>query len=164
MKKIILTEKQTDNLVKQVVEQSMYQDPDIHNVEIRKCSFYYNGLRYKGQEVEDVNLGWKFELKYRVDVEWRSYGIKGISVYDFRGPDMLDLTITYYSPEDPEGMGDTLDETIEIPVNWESAVITEEDDELGYYGVDSEDVEVQLINDQQGNILVKSIRLLIKHL
>jgi hypothetical protein len=171
MKKVIITEEQASKLVKQVTNEQtrsihdlIHSDPDIHTVEIRKCNFYYHNLKYKGQEIDDVNLGWKFDLKYRVDVEWRSYGIKGISVYDFRGPDKMDLTISYYSPEDPENMGDTIDETIELPVNWDAVVVTEEDDELGYYGVDNNDVEVHLINDQQGNIIIKSIRLLIKHL
>lgn len=163
MKKLVLTEKQSEKLAKMVSEQSrslydlMNRDPNIHSIQVRDCYFHHRNLTYKGQNVEDITLGWKFNIQYRIDVEWREYGIKGISVYGFQGPKEMDITLSYYpNTNNPDNI-DPVEQTLQLPVNWD-AVETHQDENLGFFGVDDE-IQIDLVNDQQGNIVIDTIHL-----
>jgi hypothetical protein len=167
MKKVVLTEQQTDKLMKKVVNEQnslhelIHSDPDIHFIEVRICDFSHHRVTFKGKEIIDVSLGWKFKIEYRVEPEYRKYGIKTISVYGIRGPKEIDVNIEYYGRQsDPESLNNDseVEETIKLPLNWDEMVIEHNDESLPYFGVDDE-VDIELANDAQGNLIVKAINI-----
>lgn len=153
MKKIVLTEQQTKKLMDHIINEQSRNDE--RNSIFATCDFGYHGVTYKGGEIADISKV-NFTLSYIVDIEWREYGIKGIYVGGFNGPSHIELEISYYPANDPDG--DFIDETITIPIDWQSQVVTNNDNELGYFGID-QDIEIILTNDQEGNVIVKSIEI-----
>jgi len=147
MKKIVLGESQVDKLMSKLVSEQ-YAGSDRYSQEVR-CSFEYHKKTYKGNEIDWIADG-RFNLSFRIDMEARSYGIKGISVYDFQGPEEIEILVTYY----PEGSEDPIDEEILIRPDW-SKVNTDEAD-IGWIGID-QDIEMDLINDESGNLIAGDI-------
>ncbi|OQC44327.1 MAG: hypothetical protein BWX59_01986 [Bacteroidetes bacterium ADurb.Bin028] len=153
MKKVILTESQTKTLMDNIIKEQTINDRT--NLVYATGDFGYIGTTFKGGEIADISKI-NFELSYIVDIEWRKYGIKGIYVTNIKGPSHIELEISYYPANDPDG--DFIEENITIPIDWNSQVITNETDDLGYFGVDS-DIEINLTNDNNGNIIVKNIEI-----
>lgn len=152
MKKIILTESQTKKLMKKVINER-YLDDERNHMTVN-CDFGYHGVTYKGGEIDDIGKI-AFDVSYEIDMEWRSYGIKGISVGQFQGPKYVELEITYF-PAGTNPNDDSIEEIITLPLDWTNLVNTNNNEELGYFGMD-DDLDIILANDQQGNIIVKSI-------
>lgn len=166
MKKIVLTQEQTDKLINKIINEQTQFDPNIHSVEIKKCEFNYNNVIYKGKEINDIALSYRFNIQYRVEPEYRKYGIKTISVYAINGPSEIDVDIDYYGrTPDPENLSDDgeVQETIKFPIDWDKMVIIKEDESLPYFGVNDQDVEIELNNDQEGNLVIKNIILYVKN-
>lgn len=147
MKKIIVTEEQSKKLVSKMLSEQ-YRDNDRYSQKV-KVDFDYYKLMYKGQEVDWIPSDQEITVSYRIDLEYREYGIKSISVYDFAGPESIDVPITYY----PEGSEDSEDDYVEIRLDWDG-VETEEAD-LGYIGIDGV-IQIALENDETGNIVNRS--------
>jgi len=148
MKKIILTEEQSKKLMDKIISEQ-YADNDRYSQEVR-CSFGYHKKTFKGYDIDWIDDG-RFNLSFRIDMEARSYGIKGISVYDFQGPEEIDIIVTYY----PEGQDDdSIDEEMIIRPDW-SNVNTDEAD-IGWIGID-QDIEMDLTNDESGNLIAAGI-------
>lgn len=153
MKKIILTEQQTKKLMGHIINEQSVNDHK--NSIFATCDFGYHGVTYKGGEIADISKV-NFELSYIVDIEWRKYGIKGIYVGGFNGPSHIELEISYYPTNDPNA--DFIEDTVIIPIDWQSQVVTNNNDNIGYFGID-QDIDIILDNDQEGNIIVKTIEI-----
>lgn len=144
MKKIIVTEEQSKKLVDKIIsEQYAGSDRFSQNV---KIEFDYHNLTYKGQEVDWIPSNYQIRVSFRIDLEYREYGIKTISVYDFQGPEEIEVPVTYY----PEGSEDSIDEDVLIKLDW-SNVQTEETD-IGWIGI-GDTIQVELSNDEDGNLV-----------
>ena len=158
MKKIVLTTEQLNKVTEYVSNEDL--NPSEINEAINdnrydmKCKIDFNyssDLKFKGQEIEDIGYGLEYTLSFVIDQEHRKYGIKGISVYDVQGPEELDVEVVFY----PEGSDDPVDEYIQIKVDWDSTNYEHESPQ-GMIGIDR-DVEMELVNDSEGNIIVKEI-------
>ena len=161
MKKIVLTTEQMEK-VSQYVSNEGSESTEINEsldngrYEMKcKIDFNYSSdLKYKGQEIEDIGYGLEYTLNFLIEQEHRSWGIKNVSVYDVQGPEDLDVEVVYY----PEGSEDPKEEYITIKVDWDSTNY-ESEEPKGMIGID-EDVEMELVNDSEGNIIVKEIRII----
>jgi hypothetical protein len=148
---IILTESQIEMIEKQVIKES--HSPKFE--ERIKFDVDYYDLIYKGKKIDWVEKP-EFDVTFLIDMEYRRYGIKSISVYGFSGPDSIELEIT-------SEIDDADPETIVLPLRWndDNFVQTEEGSEMGWIGVDNEAV-ISLANDANGNLYVDFITFTIK--
>ena len=82
MKKIIVKESQLVNITEKVIKEQFADDPNAFTTEIKDVDFY--GLEkyfpeYKGRDMDISYLD--CSVKWRLDLDIRSWGIKDISVY-----------------------------------------------------------------------------------
>jgi len=156
MKKIILTEEQSKKLVDRLINEQSRSWRDLLNDDGRMhvevdCSFYYHRATFKGGEIDSVSNN-KMSVSFLLEPEWRSYGIKSISVYDIKGPEAVELWIEYFV----EGKEDPEETTFDLKLDWENMLQTEDDESLGWFGI-SDDIEIELGNDPQGGLIATSI-------
>ena len=144
MKKIVITESQYKKIGKLISEQ--HDNRYDREVEVTIEAY---GVTYKGQEINDVTSG-DVRLSYLIEQEHRSWGIKGISLYDIKGPEILEIVVDYYTDED-----NTADETIQLPIDW-SNVETENEEGQGVVTIGNE-ITISLVNDTNGNIVIESV-------
>lgn len=99
---------------------------------------------------EDIDWAVCSDMKvsYLIEMEHRSWGIKGISLYSIQGPSEIELTIT------PQ-VEDADDIDITVQLNWEN-VEEETQEGEGVITIGNE-IELSLGNDESGNIIVTSI-------
>ncbi|MDA8940796.1 hypothetical protein N9H34_01535 [bacterium] len=172
MKKIVLTTEQMDKISEYVSTEETTQgeineglNDDRYEMKCKIDFNYASDLKFKGQEIEDIGYGLEYTLSFRIDQEHRSWGIKSMSVYDVQGPEELDVEVKYYSSTERDtgsAWGDDTDygpllkeEYIKLKVDWDSTDYQNEEPK-GMIGID-EDVEMELVNDSEGNIIVKEI-------
>jgi hypothetical protein len=91
------------------------------------------------------------KLSYAIDIEAREWGIKGISLYAIEGLSEIELEVSYY----PNGSDDPKQTMVTIPLNWSGANI-EEESGMGVITV-GEEIEVQLSNNEKGELIVSEI-------
>jgi hypothetical protein len=159
MKKIVLTTEQMDKINEYVSSEGETKElnESLNNERYEmKCEIDFNyrsDLMYKGQEIEDIeNL--EYNVNYLIESEHRSWGIKSISVYDVQGPEELELYIQYY----PEGSDDITEVTVPLKIDWDAADYDHEDPR-GIIGIDK-NIEIELVNDSDGNIVAQSINII----
>jgi len=148
---IILRESKIEMIEKQVIKES--HSPKFE--EQIKFDVDYYDLIYKGKKINWVEKP-EFDVTFLIDMEYRRYGIKSISVYGFSGPDSIELEIT-------SQIDDADPETIVLPLRWndDNFVQTEEGSEMGWIGIDNEAV-ISLANDANGDLYVDFITFTIK--
>lgn len=160
MKKIILTTEQlskiSDYVSNEVVEDVELGEtitPTSDNSYEQECEFdlTYHGVTYKGMEIDDIEIS-SVNVNFNIDMEIRSWGIKGVYVHSVRGPEEVEMLIRYY----PEGSDfDHTEVEVPLKINWDSC--NEEDSDIGgYIGIDQE-IELELQNDDNGDIVVKDL-------
>jgi hypothetical protein len=115
-----------------------------------KVDLDHAGLSFLGNQVDDIITN-NINVTFDIDMDGREWGIKGISVYNVKGPSELDLTVTYY----PQGSDDNVDEDVTVALNWDD-VEFEEMDNLGYIGI-GRDIIISLKNDENGSFMVDKI-------
>ena len=153
MGKIILTEKQIQEITKSIAQEEirMNEENESNRRYSMKCNVdveYYDKT-YKGAEINHI-IASDIELTYDIDIEARSWGIKNISLYDIQGPSEIELEVHYY----PNG-DDSETETITIPLNWDNVEIEEEEGQ-GVITV-SKDVTLTMENDENGGLICNQI-------
>jgi hypothetical protein len=154
MGKIILTEKQIKEITKAIAQEEiqMIEENESNSRYAMRCNVqaeYYGGKTYKGGKINDITTS-DIELTYDIDIEARSWGIKGISLYDIQGPSEIELEVDYY----PNG-DDSETETITIPLNWDNIEIEEEEGQ-GVVTI-NKDITLTLENDENGNLICNQI-------
>ena len=105
-----------------------------------------------GAKINGEDIDWAvcsdMKVSYLIEMEHRSWGIKGISLYSIQGPSEIELTIT------PQ-VEDADDIDITVQLNWEN-VEEETQEGEGVITIGNE-IELSLGNDESGNIIVTSI-------
>lgn len=105
-----------------------------------------------GAKINGNDIDWAvcsdMKVTYLIEMEHRSWGIKGISLYSIQGPSEIELTIT------PQ-VEDADDIEITVPLNWEN-VEEETQEGEGVITIGNE-IELNLGNDESGNVIVTSI-------
>lgn len=145
MKKIVLTENQLNMVKKHISESSVGNER--YGREVSVYVETYNA-KINGEDI-DWAVCSNMKVTYLIEMEHRSWGIKGISLYSIQGPSEIELTIT---PQVEDGE----DVEIRVPLNWENV---EEDTQEGE-GVITIGDEISLVlgNDENGNIMVDTIQ------
>lgn len=140
MKKIILTEEQYQKL-NQVVNEEIINNRYHREV---KVDVYYRG---KIRELIDDIVAQNITLTYLIELEYRHWGIKDISLYDIKGPSEIELEVSYYQSEDDV---DPQTKVVTLPLNWEMA---KKDEETGM-GVISVSDEISIyVTENENNDL-----------
>ena len=148
MKKIIITESQSKKIMGKILSEQLAPE-ERYSQEVN-CSFGYHKLTYKGQEIDwipDV----KFRVSFTIYVDAREYGIKDIGVMNIRGPEAIDVMVSYY----PEGTEDPVEEDVVINLNWDDVKV-EHDADIGWIGIDH-DIEMDLDQTPDGGLICGGI-------
>lgn len=148
--KVILTEGQIERL-KNVLKEGV---DNKYNREIM-VDFNYYRAKYKGLEINDV-ASIKVRLSFDINIEARSWGIKDISISGIRGPESVDVEISYYNENDEEFF-----DSYVIQLNWDSLVTENVRSGLITIG---DVMDVTLGNDVDGRLIVTKMELPIYNL
>lgn len=146
--KLKITESQLKK-IKKTIKEGINSDEDKYKKDV-KFSFYYDkNLTFKGLPVNDVtNI--EGTVYFDIYMEYKSWGVKVDGVYNVKGYDTIEIEIETY---------DGNMETYELNMNWEDKVklnSNELSQNSKLITID-EDVNVYLINDNEGNIVVDYI-------
>jgi hypothetical protein len=144
MKNIVLTENQLNAVKKHISESAVGNERYGRDVSVSVSTY---GAKINGEDI-DWAVCSDMKVTYLIEMEHRSWGIKGISLYSIQGPSEVELTIT---PQVEDGE----DIEITVPLNWEN-VEEETQEGEGVITIGNE-IELTLGNDESGNIVVSSI-------
>ena len=144
MMKITLTEQQVDMIQNHINE----QNEERYRV-ILPVSVYAPRVTYMGNEINYISSS-KIPITFDIDLEIRSWGIKTANIYAIKGDEQIEFEISYYNDNDDEQ-----DEQIRIPVDWNNVVI-KKNETSGSITI-TDPIEIELMNEESGNILIKSI-------
>jgi hypothetical protein len=114
----------------------------------RKLTFNSKAT-YNGMEISNISDE-TIKITYDIDLEVRHWGIKGIIVYNVKGPSDITIDIETYNVNDEA-------ETNSIPLklDWDNVEYVSYQDE-GVITV-SDEIEVFLTNNNNGDIIVEKI-------
>ncbi len=144
MKKIVLTENQLNMVKKRITEGAVGNERYGREVSVDVRTY---GAKINGEEIDWATC-YSIQVSYLIEMEHRSWGIKGISLYSIQGPSEVELTIT---PRTEDGE----DIEITVPLNWDN-VEEETQEGEGVITIGNE-IEIYLGNDESGNLIVSSI-------
>jgi hypothetical protein len=144
MKKIVLTENQLNMVKKRITEGAVGNERYGREVSVDVRTY---GAKINGEEIDWATCS-SIKVSYLIEMEHRSWGIKGISLYSIQGPSEVELTIT---PRTEDGE----DIEITVPLNWDN-VEEETQEGEGVITIGNE-IEINLGNDESGNLIVSSI-------
>jgi hypothetical protein len=144
MRKIILTENQMEMLKNQINEGAINNDRYSREVSVDVNTY---GAKINGEDIDWATCS-DMKLTFLIEMEHRSWGVKNISLYSIQGPSEIELTIT---PRVDDGE----DVYITVPLNWDNVEMETQEGE-GVITIGSE-IDINLSNDENGNITVESI-------
>lgn len=146
MKKIILTETQLQRVKNQLI---MEGSEDTYSRDV-KVSVYAGNKTYKGMEIDDIFPQTDMTVSYNISIEGRSWGIKDISLYGIKGPDSVEIEVSYYVDND-----NTKSDTIVLPINWDEL----QTEDISGHGVVTvgDSIQIDLKNDTEGNLEIDTI-------
>ena len=144
MNKIRITESQAKRLG--LIKEGVSDTYD-RNV---KVSFYSHGLTLKGKEIAYINNS-STSLKFLIEIEGRSWGIKDINLSNITGPEQIEMEVEYYEGEEVREI------TIPLHIDWSNIKI----DKMTGHGVVTvgDELEITLANDHDGNLIVGSMEI-----
>lgn len=155
MTKFIFTEKQvktiTENQVK-LIKKGMNESLNNNRYEMRvNVEVETHGVKINGNDI-DWAVCHDMELNYLIEMEYRSWGIKSVSLYDIQGPSEMEIEVTP-QVEDVDGIEDV---TLTLSFDW-SNVEVEEESGSGFIGLER-DITITLGNNENGDVIIESIR------
>ena len=145
--KIRLTESQLERLKANLNEAPV---DERYNREIA-AKFY--GNTYKGYDINDIPET-KMRILFDIDMDYRSWGIKDISLGNISGPSEVEVEVNYYLDND-----NTEDAYVTIPLDW-SKLITEKDSGNRIITVGDE-IEIYLMQNEEGNLVVERMEMVV---
>lgn len=137
--------KSVKKLIKEENNPNMFKD----NV---KLSFSYYDVTKDGAEINDISPI-ELEIGFEIGMSRRSWGYEYISLGSIRGPEQIEVEMSYYDENENE-----VEDTLSLNLNWADTIIENESNNRGTIGIYS-DVEVILMNSESGEIIVKEIQL-----
>lgn len=145
--KIVLLESQYKR-VKELLNEGVEND----YVKETVLNFSTYGSSFKGKEIDGV-LAIKINVKFKIEIEARTWGIKSASIHRIIGPEFVETEVSYYVDDE----GNTNSETLKINLNWESLSV-EEEKGSGMITLDDV-VDITLQNNEHGELICKEINL-----
>jgi hypothetical protein len=143
--KLKITESQLQTIKRKLTEEVV---SDSNYNRMVKLSFNSKAT-YNGMEISNISDE-TIKITYDIDLEVRHWGIKGIIVYNVKGPSDITIDIETYNVNDEA-------ETNSIPLklDWDNVEYVSYQDE-GVITV-SDEIEVFLTNNNNGDIIVEKI-------
>ena len=136
------------SVLQEAVESEKYTQKVI--LDINFSGDFYKGKEYQIIDVDDVDSKLTMDLTYDIYIDHKSWGIKGIDVFNISGPKEFELPL-YLVDKNSE---DTFESVI-IPINWDNVSINKESSK-GIIAL-GKNVDINLKNDSKGNLLVADI-------
>lgn len=158
MKKIMVTNEQLEKINKFVSEEndSVALNESLNNDRYeQECVVDFNygsNLTFEGNEVADIEST-NMRVTFLIEVEHKSWGIKGIYLYDIQGYDEIDVYLDVYEEGDDDFTPTS--KRTKLKLEWDG-VDVEDNSGQGMIGIDR-NVEIDLENDSEGNIIVSRI-------
>lgn len=146
MKKILITENQLNTIKNKLVTEN---SDDRYRREVNVRIRPYRAS-FKGKEINDVIANEGVFLTFLIDIEHRSWGVKNVSLYDIRGEQTLNVRVDYFEDENTENYED-----VNITLDWDK-LETESINGEGIITI-GDTLEIELSNDQNGNLIVGSM-------
>lgn len=140
-----ITENKLNTLRKSINESNEHD----YRREVEVKVYAYNAT-YKGREISDIGAS-NIPLKFLIDMEVRSWGVKDVSLYGIRGPEYISMTIDYYTNE----KGDYESESIDVKLDWDTLETNDTKGE-GIITIGDE-LQIELSNDESGNLVVSGM-------
>jgi len=144
MKTILLTENQLNMIQKHINEGAVGNDRYENRVSVYVETY---GVKVNGNDIDWATCG-DMTLNYLIEMEHRSWGIKGISLYDIQGPSEIEIEVT---PQVEDGE----DVSLSLPFDWNNVEHETEEGE-GLITIGSE-ITIKLANNENGEIFIESI-------
>ncbi len=144
MKTILLTENQLNMIQKHINEGAVGNDRYENRVSVYVETY---GVKVNGNDIDWATCG-DMTLNYLIEMEHRSWGIKGISLYDIQGPSEIEIEVT---PQVEDGE----EVSLSLPFDW-SNVEHETEEGEGLITIGSE-ITIKLANNENGEIFIESI-------
>lgn len=105
-------------------------------------------------EINDI-ISTNTRVSFDIDVEYKSWGIKGISLYNIQGPETIEAEIEFYGENDD----DIRTTTIPVKLDWENALKVETESGTGLVTIDN-DVEITLAGNSDTGFYAREIQLI----
>jgi hypothetical protein len=154
--KMIITETQLNKINdlisenKVITEESNNRYERNVKVKVGVASGYYQKLKYDNMIVEDITTYYdEMRITYLIDQEHRSWGIKGISLYDIQGYDDIEVEL-HLIPEGDDNWKNMIVKEVKIPLDWGNSLETESVDGEGVITIGNE-LEIDVYIDENGN-------------
>lgn len=142
--KLILTETQFKRIQQKLNEHT----ENSYNRTIQ-IIYYYHGTNVKGYEIDSI-MDSTITLNYTIEMEARQWGIKNIVLGGLQGPPEIEIDVDYWLDETEMKTA-----TIPLAIDW-SVAKTNIETGKGIVSVGDE-VEITLINDKEGNLIIQEI-------
>ena len=151
------TENQLSEVKKRILKEGLSNNE--YTVECN-VEFYQPNLTYKGMEIDDIRMEGTLYLKYYIDIDYRSWGIKDVSMFGYEGDSEIDIVVSCYDPDSDDF--NTKDFEMTLPLNWDNVEV-ETNDGSGMITV-GRDVTVNLEIGDDGELVAKNIELTVYNL
>ena len=106
-------------------------------------------------EINDISST-NMRVSFDIDVEYKSWGIKGIALYNIQGVESIEAEIEYYYGESDD---DVRTATIPVKLDWENALRVENESGTGLVTIDNE-VEITLAGSSETGFYAREIQLI----
>lgn len=144
MAKFIFTENQL-----KMAKTQMHEDINNNRFERKvRTDIETYGVKVNGQDI-DWAVSNELNLSYLIEMEYRSWGVKDVSLYDIQGPSEIEIEVT------PQ-VEDAEDIILTLSYDW-SNVERETETDRGVISIGSE-ITIKLGNNENGDIIIESIR------
>jgi hypothetical protein len=144
--KIILTESQKKRLISEQIPEDVYNDKV-------KLSFYLNNAKYNGLEIDDID-SIETRIQFKIDIQYKRWGIESAYVYDIKGHDTEDFIIRVY----PEGSDDYVEHDVTLKLDWENLI---KETEVGSSISVNNEIECTLGNNENGDLIIQSMTIVV---
>jgi len=166
MKKVILTEHQTQKLINEIIKEQVpavrateysLNDGRYHIKATVDFNYHSDKSLYKGGEIDDIP-DTKIDVSFLIDIQHETYGITEIRVHDIKGPSKVQTTISYYpwnGEKDEWGDIEPVEEPITLDLDWKKIKI-EKYAGIAHYGIE-DTIYIKIVSDGQDGLKVSSI-------
>lgn len=128
---MIITESQMNKITNLLTESKVITEQSDNRYERKvEVSVGTNGTyRYENMVVDEITTYFnEMRLSYLIEQEHRSWGIKGISLYDIQGYDEIEVELYLY-PEDSNDSNDMIKKEVKVPLDWSTLNVDTRDGE-----------------------------------
>lgn len=145
MKKLLITENQYKHIKNYVNEEV---DGNTFKSEVKIDINYRGKISHLVEDISAPNIN----LSFLIDTEYRSWGIKSISLYNIQGPSEIEIEVTHYTSDNDE---DPQTKVVLLKLNWDISKI-EEENGMGRIGIGDE-ITIDITENENNDLICTQI-------